>query len=314
MFEEFSNDTHWRPIQNSRAPQRWMGNQNANNNNQLINDPALGRRRLSGAGNKWYLRYLKDGFEPEEAYRKALERRPVPNVSQNADRKRSNYSRPITSIPKRLHTVREEEPVEGERKSNTRDRDLEDKEKLVAIVPVGYPKETLSPKDLIKVEEAVLLEVASDPDDSLSLDRLEFKSGYMLVDCPDKKTAKWLLNVVAKLSIWNGKPLEAKLGGSVLPDRNVTLYIPNSATKDQEFIMALLRNQNSLCTDTWKVLSFTKVGDDCVLVLRIDNMSMQKINENGNKVWFRFGTIPVNEVVDLTEVDEKDDKPSEEST
>ncbi|XP_030373298.1 uncharacterized protein LOC115623209 isoform X2 [Scaptodrosophila lebanonensis] len=266
-------------LQSDRAPQHLETNGSSRfpRRRSRVVEPLLGqpggrddpnRKGLNGSCTKWYIRYLKQGFAPAIARMKALEHRQGANDINKGTlgtaRKRSKS--PLEISPKKARSCEPKRSVEN-RVPNP------EKNVKVVVIPVGYPKEVLAPEDLPNLEEAILMQIAK--------------------DCHGEMPANWLMREIPKLSTWKGKPIEGQLGDEFPSMHNISLYLPNSANKSEEFLLSLIRNQNMLCTDTWKVLSQRNEGNDCHLTICVNNRTMKQIAAKENKLWFRFGAIPV---------------------
>ncbi|EDW04833.1 GH23164 [Drosophila grimshawi] len=164
----------------------------------------------------------------------------------------------------------------------------------VAVLPVSFPRVMLSHGDLSVLEEAIIDEViASDGDVAVSFVGIHFRVGFLVIKCSDETSADWLRIATSRLQSWKGVPLECKVGDDIPSPHCITLFCPRSAARSTESLLVLLRNQNRIETDTWKVISRRNEGGGALLVIGIDELSKNVIVEKGHQVFFRYGTIPV---------------------
>lgn len=76
------------------------------------------------------------------------------------------------------------------------------------------------------------------------------------VDCKDKKTATWLVEVAPKLEGRRGPVLCVKRGEEIPPIHSMTVFLPRSAGKPYKFALGFTRNQTEgLNTSAWSVVS-----------------------------------------------------------
>ncbi|EDW02421.1 GH21982 [Drosophila grimshawi] len=257
--------------------------------------PGIGSWRLSGSRMKWYTRYRKKGFSHDEAlcmakeptqpaasYKLALEapmREPMPSRDNPDDDEFIQNNEPLAPMN------------EGER--------IGDRNELtVCLVPVGYPNESLTHQDKLDLQEAILHEVVmAGPQTAapLRFSNISFKPGFLKVNCANQVAADWLLQTGSRLYSYNGRPVEAKLGSVKAPGQKIfiSIFLPCSAGKSDEFLLSLLKSQNQYNTNLWKLASRKDHGGGAVLVLGIDKESAADIAANDHSIFYRYGTVPV---------------------
>ncbi|KAK9717426.1 protein of unknown function (DUF4780) [Popillia japonica] len=158
------------------------------------------RRGLSGAGCKWYLRYVNQGLAPEEARKKAEEHK-TPGEQQTS-----------SAVPKRKR--KETTPTQGpgkKRKGSGKHTAsiptggsyaMAVKRERIAILPKAYPETTLSADDQIAVEEAIVEEMFDGWEHKIQFAGIHFRPGLILVECESPHSAEWLRLKVPRLKNW----------------------------------------------------------------------------------------------------------------
>ncbi|XP_043070321.1 uncharacterized protein LOC122322403 [Drosophila grimshawi] len=275
-----------------------------------LDDP--NRRNLCGSRVKWYLRYLQQGLNPDEALKKAKEPREEVAAPAPASKRRSSSLTPPVATPKRMcpgvvGAARGSAAAKVLKNNGAGNLDLRPstsraaatkpssptpteprlsyadmaKKVKVAVLPVGFPRVMLSHGDLSVLEEAIIDEViASDGDVAVSFVGIHFRVGFLL------------RIATSRLQSWKGVPLECKVGDDIPSPHCITLFCPRSAARSTESLLALLRNQNRIETDTWKVISRRNEGGGALLVIGIDELSKNVIVEKGHQVFSVMGPSP----------------------
>lgn len=255
-----------------------------------LDDPL--RRGLSGAGVRWYLRHLTEGMPPEEARKKAVERK-VPQAdppqgnapkkrgaSQLTPQKEPDLKRrkvPSTAAATRTHTSY------AEAASSIK----------VAILPKEQG-ESLSADELTTLEEAIVGEMMLGAESSLQFAGIHFRPGMLVVDCVDKQTADWLVGKGHQLAKWEGKELRACMGDDIPRAHVVTIFFPRSNKMSEEQLLSLVKTQNrGLNTQLWKILSSKEEASGKLISISIDEESRERILDVGGSIFFRFGKLPV---------------------
>ncbi|XP_030560297.1 serine/arginine repetitive matrix protein 1-like [Drosophila novamexicana] len=307
-----NNAGTWRPMVNLSRPQKRELSRNENElrrqrQKREPNIPSPGqpggkgdpnRRNLSGSRTKWYVRYLKKGFHPDEALRMARE--PVQPAA--------NYLRgPVDDLPvdeqlPSCESPREDFAHNNERQASSRSPERDERnernpnEMTVSLMPVGYPNEKLSHQEKLDLEEAILQEVvmagasAAAP---LRFSSIHFKAGFLKVDCSNQATADWLVQTAEHIYSYKGRPVVPKLGDPKSKFFYITIFLPRSEGKSDEFLLGLIRSQNKYNTDLWKIVSRKAQAGGTLLVLSIDKTSATDIAANDYAIFYRYGTVPV---------------------
>lgn len=289
-----------------------------------LDDPL--RRGLSGAGVKWYLRFLNQGISPEEARTKA-DGKKTGSVADSAQEplrgKRGNehITPPQELVAKRSKRAAalEEGPSTSRqaRKSAPRERTGTAKcatnyagavkQIRVAVLPKEYPLVTLSNDELTDLEEAIIDQVTIGWDYKLKFEGIHFKPGLLLLDCANPQTAEWLKEVAPKLQNWKGVELMACLGDDIPKTRNITIFIPRSAGQEHSKTLKLIDAQNEdLNTRLWKIVSSREEGNGQVLSIRVDEESAEVLIRAGHAIHYRFGRLPVHGLKKTREQHEAD--------
>ncbi|GAB0095535.1 hypothetical protein DMENIID0001_109300 [Sergentomyia squamirostris] len=255
-----------------------------------MDDPL--RKGLSGAGQKWYLRYLAQRKTPEEAREGALKRKAeaqeasttsAQSRSKARKRGREQISSNQGNAAKRS---RGHEPQHPSGRRNTSYASTLTSVR-VAILPEEYPEGGR--------EELWNLKVYT------------FKPGMLFIDCLNENTAKWLMEIVPQLEGCVGPKLVAKTGVDIPAQHVITMFIPRSESQTVEKTLALIKAQNNeMQTDQWKVLSIKEEGIGQLMIFSIDPASREAIIKRDNTLRYRFGTVSVS-IAGF----KKDKKPSE---
>nr|XP_032292539.1 serine/arginine repetitive matrix protein 1 [Drosophila virilis] len=305
-----NNAGTWRPMVNLSRPQKreLSRNENELRRQRQKREPNItspgqpggkgdpNRRNLSGSRTKWYVRYLKKGFHPDEALRMAREPvQPAANYLRGPDL-------PADEQLPSCESPREDFAHNNERHALSRSPEMEERnernpnEMTVSLMPVGYPNEKLSHQEKLDLEEAILQEVvaagatAAAP---LRFSSIHFKAGFLKVDCSNQATADWLVHTAEHIYSYKGRPVVPKLGDPKSKFFYITIFLPRSEGKSEEFLLGLIRSQNKYNTDLWKVVSRKAQAGGTLLVLSIDKTSATDIAANDYAIFYRYGTVPV---------------------
>lgn len=264
-----------------------------------MDDPL--RRGLSGAGVRWYLRYLAQNLSPEEARRKAEEHRNkgMNSTSQKEPQKRSYESvKPESTEIKRQK--KDDKPSSSINKQRTTDGasiyDRDIKTIKMMVVPKDYPGPgaSLSQRQLTHLEEAIIEEVSIGWQVKLKFEGIHFKSGYLAIDCETKETSEWLKERVPHLSKWKGPRIEARTEKDMQNRHVVTMFLPRGFGQPPEKLLAILDAQNEgLCTKTWRILTCNKKSNGQLLSAEIDSKSLSTIDSCNYFLYYRFGMIQI---------------------
>ncbi|EDW52682.1 GM22489 [Drosophila sechellia] len=83
------------------------------------------------------------------------------------------------------------------------------------------------------------------------------------------------------------------MGDDLHSSRNITIFCPRTGDKTTKWIMELIKKQNDLDTENWRLMSRKNGGGGSLLSLGIDDNSCAKIITSDQKLSFRFGDISV---------------------
>jgi hypothetical protein len=253
---------------------------------------------LSGAGTRWYLRFLEQGMEPDEARKRVDERRTLAAQDKPAPSKGKRGTQEITPPQREQTAKRMRVGAEGSPSASARGQATTYAEttKLVklAVLPKEYPKKMLGNDELTQLEDAIVMEIARGASCKIQFGGIHFRPGYVIVDCINQETADWLKIKATQLQEWKGVELMACLGDDIPKAHNITVYFPRSAGKDDKFILSLVEAQNEgLGTQLWKILRSKDEGQGKLLHIGIDDQACEKIKKDGYNIFYRFGKIPV---------------------
>ncbi|XP_060657855.1 uncharacterized protein LOC132792472 [Drosophila nasuta] len=288
------------------------------------------KRQLCGSRVKWFYRYIKQGFSRDEAFFMAKEpTQPSAKYRSELSRKHGKPSplmhRPNTAVisPSRelklpSPTLNRQSPEPKRRKPSWDDdrpgpskRLEENEERLkICLMPLGYPREKLTHQEKLDLEEAITMEVASSKlGVPLRFTSVAFKTGYLEVECFNKFSADWLMRTGPQLPEYHGHPVETKMKRQQ-KEHIITVYLPRSAGKSEDFLLQLIKSQNTHNIDLWSVVGRADSRDgDAEVVFSIDDQSAAEIASNGHTIFYRMSKIPVR---GLEQVDSGQKKPSSE--
>ncbi|XP_037931907.1 uncharacterized protein LOC119666697 [Teleopsis dalmanni] len=257
---------------------------------------------LSGAGTKWYLRYLKEGLAPEAAKEKALNRprgnqdskkRSAQEISpidhQSAKKRRGNEKPPQAKDGTQMAAPKQPRKIiSGSSYANVA------KSLRIAILPKSYPESTLSREEQGKIEELLIEEMYKGWDAKLRFSGIHFRPGLILVDCVDEDAANFIHGTAPKLNGWEGAELTTCVGDKIPKLHMLTVYLPRAKGVDTEKLLKLLITQNEgLHTQMWRVFSSKDLKNGKLLTIGIDNRSQEAITNNGCRIFYRFSSVPI---------------------
>ncbi|XP_050512864.1 uncharacterized protein LOC126888559 [Diabrotica virgifera virgifera] len=256
------------------------------------------RRGLSGAGCRWYLRYLSQGISPETARKKALEHKSQEPASQ----KRKRTETVISPAQKEVKRKKEEVGEQTTTSVGMSSCAAALKSEKIAILPKGFPENTLSAEQQTLVEEAIVQEMFAEWEHKLQFGGIHFKPGYLVVDCETPQSAEWLRLKVPQIRKWEGGELTTCKGDDIPRSHVVTVFLPRSKGLSAEKLLQLIEVQNEgLAIGRWKVLSAKEEAAGQLLRAAIDELSCAALRKNGCTIFYRFGKIPVHGIKRETE-------------
>ncbi|GAB0090988.1 uncharacterized protein DMENIID0001_057790 [Sergentomyia squamirostris] len=261
-----------------------------------LDDPL--RRGLSGAGVRWYLRFLAQGKTPEEAREGALARRKqaqdasAPSESKSRKRGREQHTPPQGNAAKRKRGPELHHSYSGRRATSYAAALTCVK---VAVLPEEYPAVHLSKTEQSAVEEILVDKISEGWEGgALQFEGIHFKPGMLVIDCLNEDTAQWLLSIVPMIQDWTGPKLAAKKGVDIPKQHVITVFIPRSSGQSTDKTLSLLKAQNQgIYVDQWKILSVREEGNGQLMTFCIDTESKETIIKGEHTLRYRFGTVPV---------------------
>ena len=154
----------------------------------------------------------------------------------------------------------------------------------MAVLPHNYPAEVLGPEELTALQDNIKDEVYNGCGYTGSFHGVYFRSGMLLVDCKDEKTATWLAEIAPKLNGLKGPVLCARRDEDIPAMHSMTVFLPRSAGKPYEFAIGLIRNQNDgLSASAWRVEDSSIEDAGWRLNITIDDESYKFIRKEGFK-------------------------------
>ncbi|KAM8711346.1 hypothetical protein ACLKA7_000482 [Drosophila subpalustris] len=235
-----------------------------------LDDPR--RQNLCDSRTKLYLRYLREGFEPDEAISMARNK-------PSSWEKWYNQQEPEDNVPL-----------------------------TVFLLPRGYPDIKLNHEDKLDLEEAITMEVASAQlPTPLRFTSVAFRKGFLEVQCFNRFAADWLMCKGSKLSSYQGPRVEARFHLPTQDEHIIKVFLPCSQNKTSDFLIQLLKSQNDYDFKLWHLVKRNNRGHGSVVVFGIDRKSALDIVHNGHQLFYRMGTVAVRGLKQL----EKDLKQSQ---
>ncbi|ALC46414.1 CG34113 [Drosophila busckii] len=264
-----------------------------------MDDPL--RQGLSGAGNRWYLRYLERGLKPEEARRKAGEHKcknvqPVAKAGgeETGGRKRQLHQTSPQenpkAVPKKPKGRGESHAEVGQAPSQSMKRPRVSyasatKSVKVGITATDYPSRLLAKEELTSVETMLIRELRKGWSTSLNFNNIRFRPGLIIVECRDDNTRDWLVSVVPKLTAVEGVQLKTCLGEQLPELEVVSVHLPRSSGEEEQTSVDLLKSQNSdLLPDTWTVLKCTDTSGGKLVTLGVEQPALLLLQQNVSTV------------------------------
>lgn len=241
---------------------------------------------LSGAGVRWYRRFLASGTNPDEARAKAEEHR-------NSDPyKRGNKTlTPQDRDNVKKQRVNDDIPEAG---TDSAGKDYAGALKAVklAVLPLNYPTESLNQAELEEIERAIFWDMAEAVNVELRFNGLRFKAGMLIIECIDEPTAEWVRGVVPNLSTWKGVQLSTREGDDIPKPHTITLFLPKCTSHEEQRIINVLGVQNhKLHVADWKVIRGTLVENGLLLNIGVGELALNALIEANFKVNYRWGYI-----------------------
>lgn len=277
-----------------------------------LKDP--NRKGLSGSASDRYVRYLREGMGPAEARERAVtgtpskRTGPTPPRREGGDKKRKvplfeqrcgNRANAGAAAPPLAQNV---EPHRHEPGQKRRTYAKVVSEMSAAIVPSNYPNSRLDENQLTLLQDGILEAIVSIEDSTTEprFSGIQFKSGYIIVNCDNKETQEWLKKIVPSLKPWEGAELRVATGDEIPKPIVITAFLP--MTEDLEKALALIKNQNrNVNTVAWRTIKSIKEGKGLVVIAEVDEESMKFISESSFELNFRFGKIKVTRRKELLE-------------
>ena len=249
-----------------------------------LDDPL--RKGLNGAATRRYLRFINEGFKPEEARARAK-----PTVQE----RKHNGKRGSETITPPQKPVVKKPRLGSSAAMPSRSFANAAKCTKVAIVAKKHVEKPLTKEELGQIEEALIDEiVGSKIDESITFGGITFRPGMLLLNCDSQVSVDWLKGITPNLSSWKGQELAVCVGDEIPRDHVATMFLPRSAERSDTSLLELIRAQNrDINMGSWKVLKTKREGGGVLLHVGIDDQSRAQIERQNYLLAFRFGSIPV---------------------
>ena len=165
---------------------------------------------------------------------------------------------------------------------------------IIGILPMDYPNNILSVKQLNAVQEEILEMVLRQKEKELKPRFLGslFRFGWLMVTCGDKATAQWLRKVIGVIKPWEGAQLQAVEASNLPRAQIVFSTFPGSAEMPSDRLLDFIKSQNGgMQTAKWKVIRREARGTSAFCTLSVDHVTVDKLKQVGYKVNYKFGHV-----------------------
>lgn len=166
----------------------------------------------------------------------------------------------------------------------------------VAILAKDYPLSLLLPSDAQDLCEAIMDQVSRGWTFKVKFNDIQYRSGFILVECVDLETCDWVMTHADKLPAWHGVPLDFRLAADIPDPILIKMALHRSAGQNPLKSLALIAAQNDdLNVDYWTVSDCVDDDDEEEnqrLTVVVDLRSMEHLLERGY-IYYRFGTVRV---------------------
>lgn len=169
----------------------------------------------------------------------------------------------------------------------------------IGIIPKDYPTTALTTQQLILVQDTIINKVVENRGTDVKpiFRGCTIKTGFLVINCHDQATADWLKRITPSLLVCEGVELIAVDEKNIPRSEILVAYLPKSATKSNEQIMAFIESQNDMDTDSWRILQRSSPnGNDVELVLTVNEDSMQKLTRWGFQINYLYHTAKLRRV------------------
>lgn len=166
-----------------------------------------------------------------------------------------------------------------------------------AILPLEFPRETLSAEDLQKLE-ALLKDYMGDDEESedeeqeqesVYFDGIRFTDSMIICDAMNNTTVKWLTSFTNNPKGWEGVKLTVKTGEEIPQLHIIRVYLPRSRDMETAKALRIIRRNNcELKTKLWRVLKQEVKTNGQTLTLSIDDHSYKLIEKWDGKINYLF--------------------------
>lgn len=263
-----------------------------------LDDPR--RKGLSGAGVKWYLRFLTQGLTPEEARARVDKERqerekasPAETASTSQNKRGSEHISPTQAPQYKRRKIKSSATVTGAASKATSYATAA-KITRVGILPEEYPQVILDAPTSTALEEALVEAMVRSTVRGLHFAGIHFRQGAVLVDCETAQTVNWLDQIVSGLPLWKGPKLVTRKGDDLPKPYVMRAFFPRSKGQEAAKLLKLVGVQNEeFQTDLWKVINTREESHGQILTIGIDPKSREAILAMGCTIHYRFGRIAV---------------------
>lgn len=260
--------------------------------------PQTGKMKVSGSFRR-RVKFLKDivGQSDEQARLEAASSTMDQLKSTYKRREMSNDTTPEQPIPKKGR--HETAPTQAQAatakpvKSSLRYNESVSLVK-VAITTAGFPQKRLSSAQMDLVERELMEAVLEQADKEIKpyFFGCSHKPGFMVLNCGDEHTAKWVRDSVPHLKPWEESQL-VTLEKDQIPKPHVLIgHFPKSVQEPNDKILRRIVAQNTgLMAYSWLVLQRTDQNDMAIVTLSVDPLSHERLKETQFRINWLFGSV-----------------------
>lgn len=282
----------------------------------------LNGSRLSGAGIKRYRFHRRKGHNPGRAYKMALNIRArmlinihSPDVASHKLPKhlkmnslRATQNQSMVAIPtnnnnKSMERSRsiEEDPcsstssILSNEDNNTKIIKLE-----LGIINRYHPEYRLKKITMNLIQKTILnlFPEAAEQGISPRFNGLSFSNGWILINCLDEETAKWVIPLEKILTAVTNVPINIVNAVDVPSGKIFIGSFKVSSLEDDARILGYIQSQNEkIETNKWKILKNvpSESGTTSTLTLLVDFASMAELRKRKFLIFFKFGSVQLSQ-------------------
>lgn len=260
-----------------------------------------GRVRLSGAGRKRFKKFLGMGYSREDALLQASRPSVPPNKAPEGNQNATPSEEKDKAGGKRPRSNDSTPPDPTNKKSRNNEEELSLREVVetvsVGFLPLHYPDILLTDLQMGNIQAAIMDAVEANLDDPSfgfkpSFRGSQYRPGWMVLNCSDEDTAKWLFNNAKRLCKVDGVDLVMVRRENFPHSLIITGHLPNSLEAPNDQIKRWIDGQNvGLGARGWRVIGRINNGTMVQITFSVDAASIAALGHLGWHINYRFGRV-----------------------